>query len=127
MICRSQRFSIHVSTVVAPGRVGKRGRIYDRATGQPFHGTCRLSFAVYDHSADALPIWSETYADVICHDGHFAVLLETVSLATWMIFAESGRVLGITVGPDSEALPLPMVGNFEFDLVADEAAALRAA
>lgn len=108
----------------APEVVPYQGYLTD-ADGAPVDGNVRMTFRMYDNSADANPSWEETWANVPVEDGVFVVYLGQNTPIVAGVNAGETSYLGIEIANDGEAQPRQRVGSVPYALFARDSYYLR--
>jgi len=92
-----------------PQMINYQGRLVT-SEGDVVDTSVSMVFAIYNDSAGALPLWTETHALITVEDGDFSVLLGEINPISDTVFNGHIRYLGVKVGIAPEGRPLnPLV------------------
>jgi hypothetical protein len=82
--------------------ISYQGRLTDDS-GNPINGTPSITFTIYDESG--VSMWTESHPSVHVNEGLFNVVLGSQTALPYSVFTGDSRLLGITVGVETELSP----------------------
>lgn len=97
-----------------------QARLTDPTTGTPREGLVTMTFSIYDTATGGVPLWTET-KDITAADGLINTLLGDTTAFPPNLFDGRELWLGITVAPDTEAIPRQLIASVAYAKRAEEA------
>ncbi len=101
-----------------PAGLTQQGRLFE-TNGDPYTGTIKFTFTIYDAATDGTSLWTEDH-NVVMDDGYYSVRLgESGTPLPAGLFDGSVLYLGVKIGTDPEMTPRQRIGSVPYAFVAD--------